>query len=201
MIKIKILQHPDELYTVSPLEVRHLLWGTTSIPNTYAYLGFVLDDGFYLRMVCEESNPLRTYTKPNAPVYQDSAMEAFFQFQPKNSSSPVYLNFEMNANGVLLAAYGQSRIYRTYFTEEEYASFHCKAELLDDKWIIELRIPLSILEHIYGTLSLVAGASFSFNFYKISETAAIEHYASYSPIRTAIPSFHLPEFFAVAVLE
>ena len=63
-------------------------------------------------MVCEEKDPLRTYTEDFDPVYRDSAMEAFFQFIPEQE---VYLNFEVNANGALLAAYGPSRVYRSYF--------------------------------------------------------------------------------------
>ncbi len=201
MMNVKILNNPNELNTVVPFEVNHLLWGTKSIPHTYGYLGFVPGDGFYLRMVCEESDPVRTFTRRNDPVYQDSAMEAFFHFDPKGSFSPVYLNFEVNANGALLAAYGSERIYRSYFTDAEYKEFACSAQVLEDRWIAQIRIPISVLENIYGPLSLKAGDTFTCNFYKISETAEIEHYASYSPVRTPVPSFHLPEYFAQATLE
>lgn len=201
MMKIKILNNANELHMVTPCEVNYLLWGTTSIPRTYAYLGFVPEDGFYLRMICEETNPRRTYTQSNEPVYRDSAMEAFFQFSPAQGSAPVYLNFEFNANGALLATYGPKRTYRSYFTEEEYAAFDCKAAITENNWMVELKIPLAVLEQIYGSLSLKKGSTFSCNFYKISEDAEIEHYASYSPILTDTPSFHLPEFFAAATLE
>lgn len=201
MMKVKILNNPNELNTVSPFEVNNLLWGTKSIPKTYGYLGFVPGDGFYLRMVCEEPEPLRTFTQINSPVYQDSAMEAFFHFDPISGFSPVYLNFEVNASGALLAAYGTERTYRSYFSDAEYKEFACSAQVSEDRWAAQLRIPLHILENIYGPLSLDEGDTFTCNFYKISEDAEIEHYASYAPIKTAVPSFHLPEFFAVAALE
>ena len=35
-------------------------------------------------------------------------------------------------------------------------------------------------------------------FIKISESKEAEHYASYSPILSSVPSFHVPEFFADA---
>ena len=35
---------------------------------------------------------------------------------------------------------------------------------------------------------------------KISEAADIEHYAAYAPITSPVPSFHMPEYFAEAVL-
>ncbi len=201
MMKVKILNKPDELNMTAPFEICHLLWGTKSIPHTYAYLGFVPGDGFYLRMVCEESNPLRTYTHANDPVFQDSAMEAFLHFDPKDSFSPVYLNFEMNANGALLAGYGQQRTYRSYFNEAEHKEFNCRSYIEANQWTSEIRIPVHILKQIYGHLSFKAGDTFSCNFYKISETAEIEHYASYSPILTSTPTFHVPEYFATAVLE
>ena len=80
-MKIKIIKNAVELMNVEPYQVDCLLWGTKKIPKTYGYLGFVQGDGFYLKMICEEQDPLRTYTKEQDPVYQDSAMEAFFQYE------------------------------------------------------------------------------------------------------------------------
>ena len=61
------------------LKSRHLLWGTERIPKTYGYIGFVKGEGFYLKLVCLEKNPLRIYKEDQDPVYKDSAVEAFFQ--------------------------------------------------------------------------------------------------------------------------
>ena len=174
--------------------------GTKEIPATYGYMGFVPGDGFYIKMVCEEKDPLRAYENDLDPVYRDSAMEAFFMFESEKERSGLatYLNFEANANGALLAAYGKDRTYRTCFTKEELKGFACEAQILEYRWTIRFRIGIDILEKIYGPLHLQAGSTFTCNFYKISEAKEIEHYASYSPIKTTIPSFHLPEFFAMA---
>lgn len=80
-IKVETIRSREELEEVTPFQVDNLLWGTKKIPKTYGYLGFVPNDGFYLKMICEEADPLRTYTKDQDPVYQDSAMEAFFLFE------------------------------------------------------------------------------------------------------------------------
>ncbi|MCF2555520.1 carbohydrate-binding family 9-like protein [Faecalicatena contorta] len=202
LLEVEMISKPDELESVEPFRVDKLLWGTKKIPDTYGYLGFVPQDGFYLKMVCEEADPLRQYKEDKDPVYRDSAMEAFLMFEPaKNmASGAVYINLEANANGALLAAFGKERTYRTYFTAEEYEAFSCKAETEEGKWSVSLHIPLALLEQIYGPLCLEEGSVFSCNFYKISETKEIEHYASFSPILTDIPSFHLPEYFAPAVL-
>lgn len=200
MLHIKILNHPKQLNQTEPHKITHLLWGTRRIPDTWFYIGFIPEDGFYIKMVCEETDPLRTYTQHRDPVYRDSAMEAFFLFAGTGGEMETYLNFEMNANGALLAAYGPSRVYRSYFSDEEYRQFAASAKIRDDHWSISFHLPLSILGKIYGPLTLQKGSRFFCNFYKISETAEIEHYAAYSPIDSPVPSFHMPEYFEEAVL-
>lgn len=202
LVDVEILQSGRELESVAPFRVETLLWGTKKIPETYGYLGYVPGDGFYLKMVCQEPEPLRKHTADLDPVYQDSAMEAFFLFDSEKEGEglPVYVNFEANANGALLAAYGEERVHRSYFLKEEMKAFACKAQINPDSWNITLKIPQKILEKIYGPLRLEEGSVFYCNFYKISETAACEHYASYSPVLARTPNFHLPEFFASAKL-
>ena len=199
---VEVIGSKKELEDVEPFYVEQLLWGTQSIPKTYGYLGFVPKEGFYLKMVCEEKEPLRTYENVLDPVYRDSAMEAFFQFETERGGrgSAVYLNFEVNANGALLAAYGSGRTYRTFFTKEELEAFDCNAAVEEERWNFQLHIPLMILEEIYGPLNLGRGSRFSCNFYKISEAKEIEHYASCFPIHSEIPSFHMPEYFGEAVI-
>lgn len=199
-IEVKIMESNKELSALSPLYVEHLLWGTKEVPRTYAYMGFVPKEGIYLRMICEEKEPRRIFTEDNEPVYQDSAMEAFFLFESdrERNGRPTYINFEFNANGALLASYGQERKYRSYFTKEEIESFQCHARIKEDRWSVDILVPITILEHIYGPLNLEEGSYFAFNLYKISESPEIEHYASYAPVKSLVPSFHLPEFFAEA---
>lgn len=200
MLKVKIIQNRDALKNTDPHEISHLLWGTASMPRTFFYIGFVPDDGFYIHMICEEKDPRRIYSRYLDPVYRDSAMEAFFLFQGRNAQN-TYLNFEMNANGALLAEYGPSRTDRSCFSDEEARQFQAEASLEKDRWSISLRIPLSVLNTVYGSVRLDAGSSFFCNFYKISEAEDIEHYGAYHPIDSPVPSFHMPEYFAEAVLE
>lgn len=201
-LQVKILNDVTELTKAVPFRIDKLLWGTKSIPDTYGYIGFVPGDGFYLKMTCEETDPLRTYTEYQDPVCLDSAMEAFFMFHGNADSgtAPVYLNLEANANGALLAQYGPERNGRTSFPEEDRKEFCCGAESAGDCWTLELRVPLTILERLYGPLDLKKGSRFTCNFYKISETKSTEHYASFSPVRSENPDFHRPEDFADAVI-
>ena len=201
-MNVEIIQNEAQLETLEPFYVDKLLWGTKEAPRTYGYIGFVPGDGFYLKMVCEEKNPLCRYESNLDPVYRDSAMEAFFLFESerKNLDPPLYINLESNAKGALLAAYGQRRLYRSYFSQKAYREFRCKAEIAENNWALSLRMPISVLEEIYGPLYLKKGSTFTCNFYKISETKEIEHYASYMPIESEVPSFHVPEFFDKAII-
>lgn len=201
-MKVKIMGSRAELESTQPFVIEHLLWDTKAIPKSYVYLGFVPKEGFYLKMVCEERAPLRTHKKNGDPVYQDSAMEAFLKFEPETRDrDATYLNLEMNANGALLGGYGSKRIYRSYFTEEECKMLECQAKIKEDRWEASLFLPITILEKIYGPLHLGEGSTFTCNFYKISETKEIEHYAAYAPIHTKTPDFHLPEYFETACLS
>lgn len=199
-LEVGIIERKEQLTELPPFRVENALWGTGDFPAMYGYIGFIPGDGFYLRMVCEEKDPLRKYSNANDPVYQDSAMEAFLMFEPVHSrmSKEIYLNLEVNANGALLAGYGAKRTYRSYFTGTDHEAFECHAEIHENDWCAELKIPVWLLEHLYGPLELGDGSYFTCNFYKISETKECEHYVSYSPILSSVPSFHMPEFFADA---
>lgn len=201
-MRVKMIKSAAELRFVEPFYVSCLLWGTRNIPKTYGYIGFVQDEGFYLKMICEEQNPLRIYTHDQDPVYRDSAVEAFFMFEPKRDITgfPVYFNLEMNSNGALLAAYGRDRLCRTSISEDNCRKIGCRAKIGEEFWEVSFRVPLSLLHEIYGPFHLGEGGIFSCNFYKISEAKEIEHYASYSPVLTETPDFHRPEFFEKAVI-
>src|SRR5699024_7102310 len=148
---------------------------------------------------CMESNPMRNQFGPNSMVYKDSAMEGFFCFS-KETSSHNYMNFEMNANGSLLIQRGEGRFHRTFLSKEEVLSCNCQAEIFSDHWTVSTWIPETLIRHYYDINSFSEGFTFRCNFFKISETPEIEHYASDYPINSTEPNFHLPEFFGTAII-
>lgn len=199
-MKVHTISSPSDLENGGTFfEISHLLWGTPSIPYTSGRIGYVEGEGFFVSMRCEEADPLRVHTTIGSPVYQDSAMEAFFLFSPEKGSDKdipqSYINIEFNANGAFLAMYGPSRSNRILFSEEDGREIHLCTTLGDGFWEASFSLPLSLLARIYGTDRIAESRSFSLNFYKISETSAIEHYAAYAPILTATPDFHHPEYF------
>lgn len=198
-MQIKQIKDKIELENLKSFEVGNLLWGTQQIPRTYGALGFVEGDGFYLKMTCEEENPLRVYQEFGDPVYKDSAMEAFFMFESETGKG--YFNFEMNANGALLTEFGTGREGRKKLDPEIGKLLECRAEMKEDQWSVSLHLPLKVLEKFYGTFEIKEGYKVRCNFYKISETKETEHYASCFPIDSETPNFHLPEFFGTATID
>lgn len=199
LYQVPILKNEAGLSACPELPIDQFNWGGDYRPVSRGRLGYLPSKGFCVKLECEESDPCRKYTKDGDPVYLDSAMEAFFCFCPAEDH-PCYLNFEMNSNGALLACYGNDRQHRTPIPEEAKKGLTCHASIEETRWSVSLFIPLPLLEAVYPGLTLSAGSTFTFNFYKIKESEGLTHFASLAPIPTAKPDFHLPEYFAGAVI-
>lgn len=180
--------------------VNHFNWGGSYRPVTSGRLGCLPDSGFVLEMTCQEADPCRTYLHDGDPVYLDSAMEAFFCFAPEDEN-PCYLNFEMNANGAMLACCGRNRHNRMPFSEEIRKGLLCQAHVAENYWSIRLSLPLTLVQTLYPGYVPKAGSRFTCNFYKIKESEGLTHFASFAPIPTLKPNFHLPEYFAWAQIH
>ena len=131
----------------------------------------------WIRLVSEESHPVTTYTNHFDPVYKDSAIEVFFQFGPLGST---YMNFEFNANGAVLAMYGAEREGRSRLDDAMIQALNIRTDKTGDAWSITFFLPQEIIRSLYPDFTLTKGSTFSFNFYKISESEEIEHYGAMS---------------------
>lgn len=197
MFEVKILNSEKELESVEKIYVKHALWGTKDMPETYGQIGYVLQEGFYVKMVCHESNPTRVYTKHQDPVWQDSAVELYMQLPDTNG---MYMNFEINANGAVLTEYGVDRSPRVRLSKDDIARLHCVAEIEENFWSVRFCIPQSWLEMVYGNVDLHKGMIFKFNLYKVCENDHMAQFGSCTVIPLGKPDFHRPEYFAEAVL-
>lgn len=194
------IQSPDVLSQCPVFMVEQFNWGGSYRPVTSGRLGYIPGTGFILEMECQEKEPFRSFQNDNDPVYLDSAMEAFFCFAP-DEAKPCYMNFEMNANGAMLACYGRERENRTSIPEELRKGLVCDAQIGEDSWRIRLTLPLSLITAIYPNLILNTGSTFTCNFYKIKESEGQTHFASFAPIPIPKPDFHRPEYFAHAQIH
>ncbi len=201
MMNVKILKDKEELNTVAPCRdhspfVGHLLHS----PHLLLYR--VRAGGWIL--CAHGMRGKRTPEGPFSPTWIRSIGTAPWRpsccFPRKDDAPGTYLNFEINANGALLAATVPPGPTGPIFPKRRPRKFQVRATIEEDRWSAHFRIPLSVLERVYGPLELKTGSTFFCNFYKISESTDIEHYAAYAPITSPVPSFHMPEYFTEAVL-
>jgi len=195
---VRIIKEIDQLKDCPTFLIDQYQWTKNYRPQAFGQMALLENYGFVISMTAIEKNPLRIYTKDNDPVYKDSALEAFLNFDLDNFDKG-YLNFEMNANGALISQFGVKgkRKNVNYFTS---CRAFCEATIEDNSWNVLLKIPMELICDLYKIEPLTIGDSFTCNFYKISEDPSIEHYSSFAPIDSKKPNFHLPQLFAKAII-
>lgn len=196
--KVETIKRFEEIDQCAKFLINHQLWEKEYKPEAFGRMAVLEGYGVVITMTAMEVNPLRRYHEKDDPVYNDSALEAFLNFATEYSTKE-YLNFEMNANGAMLSEFGMNRNRRKLKSFLP-CSADCKAQIREDSWEVTLKIPMALIQEVYQREPLKSGDLFTCNFYKISEDPAIEHYASYAPIVSNTPNFHLPEFFGKAII-
>ena len=139
-------------------------------------------------------------TEDNGTQWEDSCVEFFVE----NPDGSEYYNFEVNPLGKVLAAKGAGRDNRVKRPAEEMAQIlrTAKYEGAQDfqggiwDWRVTLVIPFELLGADPDNLP----AKLRANFYKCGDKTAHPHFLSWSPIGTASPDFHRPEFFGELIL-
>lgn len=188
----------NQLQECEVFHINHDYWVRGYQPEAFGRMGFLKDYGIVISMTAMEKEPLCTYTQENDPVYMDSGLEAFLCFS-QSPSDMRYLNFEMNANGAMLSAFGMPR-ERSFLAELTQRRAVCEAIREASSWSVLLKIPMELICSMYQREPLQPGDSFTCNFYKICETPSHEHYLTYAPLMSDKPNFHLPEFFEKATI-
>ena len=204
LYKVKRIEHKNQIEQCNQFRIEHYMWESKQEPKAYGWMGYLEGEGLFVKMVCEECNPKREYMNHKDPVYKDSAMEIFLAFLEKDeeiSNDCMYTNFEINANGAMLANYGKGRKGRQSITDAQFEMTGVKAVIEEDRWYLEVLFPEAYLNQICDFERIKEGGAFYCNFYKIAEGEEILHFGSYSPIDSATPNFHMPICFAEAVVD
>lgn len=202
--KVKRISGKEKIEQCNPFQISHYMWDSKIEPKAYGWMGYIDGEGLFVKMVCEEKNPKREFKNPGDPVCEDSAMEVFLAFLKDGetlSNDCMYTNFEVNANGAMLANFGEGREDREFISDDDYARSGVHAVMEEDKWYFEVLFPESYLNEICDFEEVKKGTPFYCNFYKIAESEEILHFGAYSLIESEIPNFHLPIYFAQAMIE
>jgi len=152
------------------------------------------NDAVFLKFFVEEGVLRSTYINPNDPVYKDSCVEFFIGFNQEAD----YYNFEFNCAGTCLAGFGKGR-ERFLLPQRDIQRIRHYTRIRNNSaenlvhWELTLVIPVTtFIHHDFTTL---AGLKSRTNFFKCGDDLPEPHFLSWSNIKSAVPDFHLSEFF------
>ena len=203
LYQVKRISDKSQIEQCEKFFINQYMWDSIQEPKAYGWMGYLEGQGLFVKMVCEEIDPKREFTKPRDPVCEDSAMEAFVAFTTDGETinrNSIYANYEVNANGVMYAGVGRNRNEREFISEELYALSGPTAVIKENEWYMEVLFPEVLLNQMCDFEAVKDGKTFYCNFYKIAECEPILHFGSYSPMTSVKPDFHVQTDFAEAVI-
>lgn len=152
-------------------------------------------EGISVLMHTEETHLRAEVTEENGAVCLDSCMEFFFKPSLWDLN---YLNFEINPKGVLHLGIGADRYGRTPINDDR-KIFDIVSVANEGDWTVKIYIPDSFLKKQFPDADEKSGGNTASvakgNVYKCGEHTDHSHFASWSPVETAEPDFHIPDFF------
>jgi hypothetical protein len=153
----------------------------------------------YLTFYVQEKQVRAVNTGIHSPVWEDSCVEFFFSLKGDENR---YYNFEFNAIGTMLAAYGKDRHHRTPLPEDLLKNLETFPSLGKEPfgtidapttWTLQVRIPKECF--IFSPVNDLSGVDGYANFYKCGDKLDAPHYLSWNPVLIEQPDFHTPRFF------
>lgn len=196
---------PTEWSDIARADVDSYAWGGAERAyKTYGQLAYAKtgDDktGLYIRLFCEEKEPVSKETQLDGMVCMDSCMEFFFGMRDKGSDSVYYLNIESNSLGVTFMSFGKERHGRVFLSELGIERFPVRVNITSDGWEVLVFVPEKDLKKIFGISDINENTEMMGNFYKCDENANAP-FGSWAPIVAPAPDFHRPEYFGKIVIE
>jgi hypothetical protein len=146
----------------------------------------------------EEDQVRAVNTAFSSPVWEDSCVEFFITFEGDDN----YYNFEINAIGTVLGAYGKDRHDRYRISDSLLAKIKTTPSLgrdpiksLDERtiWNLQLVLPLEVFH--FSDIENLSGLDAHANFYKCGDELKHPHFLSWKPVLTDKPDFHTPHYF------
>ena len=169
--------------------------------------------GLYLRYSVKDRWVKCVAKNYQESVCEDSCVEFFVEPVPEKG----YLNFELNACGVMLLYHvidwtEVGDAYADYYAVPEYANKavkryptlnaeDVKEEITDPcNWELGVYIPFEVLKKEFGTMEdPVSGTVWRGNFYTCADGTSHPRWAAWSPVNKL--NFHLPECFGEIIFE
>jgi hypothetical protein len=187
--------------TPLPEKVEHPIAHQNWVSAPHVKAGFsIRHDGtsVYLYYQVKEPQVRAVNTGYNSNVWEDSCVEFFLSFD----GDAGYYNFEFNAIGTILGAYGTDRHQRVRLSDNQLSQVVTTPSLGRDpienldhptRWSMKVVIPISVLQ--FTKMNTLSGINGHGNFYKCGDKLEHPHYLSWQPVGTSSPDFHTPRYF------
>lgn len=155
------------------------------------------NNGIILKFSITENELKVTYQRSNDAVYKDSCVEFFFSIGEETG----YYNFEFNAIGTCLAAFGINRHNRKYLSNDTIRQIKTysrvetsfKDSVKNINWELTVMLPLTVFS--FHQLTFLKGLKGAGNFYKCGDDLNQPHYLVWNPVFADKPDFHLRKYF------
>jgi len=168
-------------------------------PDVHAKFSIRHDgSSIYLYYQVEEPEIRAVNTEYNSPIWEDSCVEFFLAFGGDDG----YYNFEINAIGTVLGAFGIDRNKRFHLADSLLMSIETTPSLerkpIENKegrafWSMQLIIPVRVFH--FSKIKNLSGVDAHANFYKCGDKLKHPHFLSWKPVLTSTPDFHSPRYF------
>jgi hypothetical protein len=189
-------------------EIKEFTWTDHTFPPETKVRMLYDDSRLYLRFDCREKYIHITRTEHLSQVWKDNCVEFFVS--PGHDLSKPYFNFEFNALGFIQLSSGFKAPDRSNVSLDDIKEIKCKTSfkepVVDEEetikeWYLEAAIPFSLIEKYAEVEKPIPGTVWRANFNKCAEDTKEPHWATWAPVDSPTPMFHLPEFFGELVFE
>ena len=84
--RVKTIFNKEEIESCQRFSMDHFMWTCLQKPEAYGWMGYLKDQGLFVKLVCKEKDPKRVYHNFMDMVCEDSAMEVFLAFPEKGEA-------------------------------------------------------------------------------------------------------------------
>ena len=175
------------------------LWGFDAYNNeVYAQIAYD-EQGFIVKFTIGEKDPLIEKTHHFEEVCEDSCVEFFANFTPEQSDK--YINFEINAAGIMYVGIGTDRYDNAFIELNEVEGLNIHTEIKENYWTASYKIGFELIKKYYPSFDIEKCDYILGNLYKCGNHTAYRHYVSYFVVGTERPDFHRPEYFGKFMID
>ena len=132
-------------------------------------------------------------------VSEDSCVEFFANFDPENTNE--YINFEVNANGVMRADIRTDRYNYKNLELADIEGLDINVKIEKEYWQVNYKIGFDMIKKYYPNFEIGKCKFIKGNFYKCGSKTKIRHYMTLFELKCEKPDFHRPEYFGKIEVE